>query len=171
MAFRAPRRPSADDPGSDAEFDPYTAAVQMLARRELSVKQLRARLLQRTGRADEVEAAIERLRANGSLDDERVATAYARTAAHVKGRGRDRILRELSQMGIAQATARRAVDEVANPAEERDRLQRALVRRAKGIDLREPAAMRRVFAALIRQGFDPEHVQHAMRALQKGEED
>ena len=160
-----PETPSAT-PGSAQESDPYTTALHLLARRELSVKQVRARLLQRTARVDEVESAIERLRANGALDDERVAAAYVRTAAHVKGRGRDRILRELSQMGIAPATARRAVDEMCGPAEERDRLQRALVRRARGVDLREPAAKRRVFAALVRQGFDPELVLSAMRATQ-----
>jgi SOS response regulatory protein OraA/RecX len=138
----------------------------MLARRELSVKQLRARLLQRTTRADAVETAIERLHATGALDDERVAKAYARTAAHVKGRGRDRILRELAQMGIAAAVARRAVDEVCGPNEERDRLQRALARRGRGIDLRDPVARRRVFAALVRQGFDPELVIATLRAAQ-----
>jgi regulatory protein len=169
MSIRAPRHagPAAEDTVED--IDPYTSAVHMLARRELSVKQVRARLLRRTARADAVESAIERLRATGALDDERVAKAYARTAAHVKGRGRDRILRELAQMGVAPAIARRAVDEVCGPAEERDRLHRALVRRARGIDLREPAAARRVFAALVRLGFDPELVQTAMRASQSGD--
>ena len=170
MPFRSPARPRGASEESTQDFDPYTAALQMLGRRELSVKQLRAKLLQRTTRADAVEAAIERLRASGSLDDERVATAYARTAALVKGRGRDRILKELGLMGVAPATARRAVDEVCGPSEERDRLQRALVRRAKGVDLREPAAARRVFAALLRQGFDPEAVHAAMRAVHSGEE-
>jgi regulatory protein len=169
MAIHSTRETRATTPESEQESEPYTAALHLLARRELSVKQVRARLLQRTTRVDVIESAIERLRANGSLDDERVATAYARTAAHVKGRGRDRILRELSQMGIAQATARRAVDEVCGPAEERDRLQRALVRRARGVDLRELAARRRVFAALVRQGFDPELVLSAMRATQSDE--
>ena len=163
MAMRAPRRaPGADD--GDEDVDPYTAALGLLARRELSVKQLRARLQRRTSRTDAVESAIERLRSNGALDDDRVAAAYVRTAAQVKGRGRDRILKELAMMGIAAATARRAVDEVCGPAEEQDRLQRALARKARGVDLRDPAAARRVFAALVRQGFDPEQAQTAIRS-------
>jgi SOS response regulatory protein OraA/RecX len=69
-------------------------------------------------------------------------------------------------MGIAAAVARRAVDEVCGPNEERDRLQRALARRGRGIDLRDPVARRRVFAALVRQGFDPELVIATLRAAQ-----
>ena len=162
MATRAPRTPGVAG-SRDEEVDPYPAALALLARRELSVKQLRARLLRRTTRTDAIESAIERLKSSGVLDDERVASAYVRTAAVVKGRGRDRILRELAMMGIAPATARRAVDEVCGPAEEGDRLQRALARKARGVDLREPAGARRVFAALVRQGFDPEQVQAAIR--------
>jgi regulatory protein len=168
MAMRAPRRaPGAD--GGDDEVDPYTAALGLLARRELSVKQLRARLQRHTSRVDAVESAIERLRSSGALDDDRVAAAYVRTAAQVKGRGRDRILKELAMMGIAAATARRAVDEVCGPAEEQDRLQRALARKARGIDLRDPAAARRVFAALVRQGFDPEQVHAALRSARSSD--
>jgi regulatory protein len=169
MTLRAPRRGSGTGDG-DENFEPYSAALGMLARRELSVKQVRARLLRRTSRTDAVESAIERLRANGALDDDRVAAAYVRTAAVVKGRGRERILKELGMMGIAPATARRAVDDVCGPDEERDRLQRALARRARGLDLRDPAAARRVFAALVRQGFDPERVQAAIRAGRAGDE-
>jgi regulatory protein len=169
-----PAEPGEAAPGGDAQaevFDPYVRAVRMLARRELSVKQVRTRLLRHTSQADAVEAAIERLKSSGALDDERVARAYARTAAQVKGRGRDRVLRELTHMGIAQATARRAVDEVCRPEDERDRLHRALVRRARGIDLRDAAAAKSVYSALLRQGFDAEMIHAEMRAARSDSSD
>ena len=163
MRGRTPARPGTAEDAGEA-VDPYALGLRMLAHRELSVRQLRMRLAARTSRADEVEAAIERLRASGALDDERVARAYARTAAQVKGRGRDRILRELDQMGIARSTARSAMDEVCGADEERDRLQRALARRSRGLDPADPAVARKLYAGLVRQGFDPEAVRRALRA-------
>ena len=68
----------------------------------MSVASLRARLLYREHPAAEVEAAIAHLLETRDLDDDRVARAYARTAASVKGRGRLRVMRELSAMGLGE---------------------------------------------------------------------
>jgi SOS response regulatory protein OraA/RecX len=70
----------------------HTEGLKMLARRELSVVGVRARLQDRGFQADEIDRAIARLLENGALDDRRVARAYARTAATVKGRGRLRVM-------------------------------------------------------------------------------
>ena len=80
----------------------YTDALKLLARRELSEKELRDRLVDRGHPADEINRVVEHLLETKSLDDGRVARAYARTAANVKGRGRLRVMRELSAMGIAR---------------------------------------------------------------------
>ena len=154
------RRPRADAPLDSSPFD---AALLMLGRRELTAVQVRARLLERGYEPDAVDAALERLTSTRALDDERTARAHARTAAQVKGRGRDRILRELSQMGVAAEVAAAAVDEVCGPQEERARLDRALKRKARGGDLSDPAVARRVFAALVRQGFPITEVRAAIR--------
>ena len=59
----------------------YADAIRLLARRELSVKEMRDRLADREHPADDIERAIEHLLETRALDDGRVARAYARTAA------------------------------------------------------------------------------------------
>src|SRR5689334_12367490 len=90
----------------------YTDALQMLARRELTEKEVRDRLADRNHPRDEIDRVVSHLLETKTLDDERVARAYARTAADVKGRGRLRVMRELNAMGVARDTATEAVTAV-----------------------------------------------------------
>lgn len=144
----------------------YSDGVLMLARRELSVAQVRARLLDREHPAEEVEAAIERLRASGSLDDRRVALAYARTASKVKGRGRLRIARELHEMGIPKDVAADALGEVFADVDERSLIAAAIQKKLRGrTKLADRAEHARVYQYLLRQGFTPAGVMSALRAL------
>ena len=70
-------------------------------------RQLRARLLDREHpRRRRRRAPSPTCSRTRALDDGRVARAYARTAAKVKGRGRLRVQRELQAMGIANETSR-----------------------------------------------------------------
>jgi len=71
----------------------YVDGLLLLGRRELSVKQLRERLLDRDHSPEDVDRAIALLLENRALDDARVAAAFVRTALKVKGRGRLRIRR------------------------------------------------------------------------------
>src|SRR4029078_5877573 len=113
---RAPRRRGRRSRPSNALADgdrsAYLDALHLLARRELSQKQLRDRLIDREHDRAEIALAIEHLVDPGSLDDSRVARAYVQTALKVKGRGRLRIQRELQEMGIEKevATAELAAD-------------------------------------------------------------
>jgi regulatory protein len=144
----------------------YSDGVKLLARRELSVAELRSRLLDREHAAAEVDEAIARLLESGSLDDGRVARAYARTAAKVKGRGRLRVARELQAMGIARDVIAAAVGEVFGDADERAMIDRAIQKKLRGG--RKPATVQeraRIYQFLLRQGFTPAAVSSAMRRL------
>lgn len=160
MAFRR-RAAASDEPPSAAALQAH--ALRLLGRRELSRHQLRARLLERGAEAAVIDHLLAWLTERGLLDDARVARAYARTAAQVKRRGRDRILRELAQMGIAGDVADAAADEVCGAEAEAGRLDTVLRRRARGRDLGDPAVARSLFSALVRQGFAPEDVRHALQ--------
>lgn len=150
----------------------HPLALRMLGLRELSRHQLRARLLERCADAEAVEAELAQLAERGLLDDARVAAAYARTSSQVKRRGRERILRELAQMGISGEIAQAAVDEACGPEVEAAALDLALRRRARGLDLTDQASIRRVFAGLMRQGFDAEDIRRALsRARAAGRND
>jgi regulatory protein len=136
----------------------------MLARRELSVAQVRERLGRKGFDATSVQDAVSRLVANGTLDDLRVARAVARTRANVKRQGRSRIVRELATIGIARDVAQQVIAEVFGDLDEVALLDQALSRRLRGsVLLSDPAARRRVFAALVRQGFSPEAIARAIR--------
>jgi regulatory protein len=136
----------------------------MLARRELSVAQVRERLGRKGFDATSVQDAVSRLVANGTLDDLRVARAVARTRANVKRQGRSRIVRELATIGIARDVAQQVIAEVFGDLDEVALLDAALSRRLRGsVLLSDPAARRRVFAALVRQGFSPEAISRAIR--------
>jgi regulatory protein len=143
--------------------------MRALARRELSVAQLRDRLKRRGYTAHAVEDAISHLLDAGALDDERVARAAARTSAQVKRHGRARVARELAALGIERETAERALAEVFGAVDEQALLDQALSRRLRGsTSLADPAVRRRVFAALVRQGFSPGAVQQAIRVYARG---
>ena len=138
----------------------------MLARRELSVAGIRARLTDREHPAEEIDAAIARLLETGALDDARVARAYARTAATIKGRGRLRVMRELSEMGIERDVAAEALAEVFGELDERSLITKALQKKLHGRPrIASTAEHARLYQYLMRQGFSPAAVVAALRKL------
>jgi len=138
----------------------------MLARRELSVAGIRARLTDREHPAEEIDAAITRLLETGALDDARVARAYARTAATIKGRGRLRVMRELSEMGIERDVAAEALAEVFGELDERSLITKALQKKLHGRPrIASTAEHARLYQYLMRQGFSPAAVVAALRKL------
>src|SRR6185436_9938715 len=100
--------------------------------RELSEKQLRDRLIDRDHQRDEIDRVIAHLLESKALDDGRVARAFARTAAGVKGRGRLRVMRELNAMGVARETATEAITEVFADVDERALIAKALRKKMRG---------------------------------------
>jgi regulatory protein len=144
----------------------YADAIRLLARRELSVKEMRDRLADREHPADEIERAIAHLRETRALDDGRVARAYARTAANVKGRGRLRVMRELHAMGIARETASEALTEIFADADERALIAKALQKKMRGRPrIADRAEHARLYQYLMRQGFTPAGISAALRKL------
>jgi regulatory protein len=143
----------------------YGDGLQMLARRELSTAQLRARLLDHDHNPEDVDAAIDQLKETGALDDARLARAYAQTALRVKGRGRLRIQRELSDMGIAREVAAAALADTFGDVDERGLIANALRKKLRSRNkIDSPAEYARVYQFLMRQGFSPAAVAAALRA-------
>lgn len=165
---RTPRPAAPLDDDTDPAEAAWAAGMRMVARRELSVAQVRERLTRRGFPDGAAAQAVDRLIASGALDDARVAAACARTRSGVKRQGRDRVLREIEAMGIAREVARAAVDEVFGAVDENALLEEALTRRLRPrLSLRDPAVQRRLWAALVRQGFNGQAVSRAIRARAK----
>ena len=144
----------------------YADALRLLARRELSEKELRDRLVDRDHPADEINRVVDHLLETKSLDDGRVARAYARTAANVKGRGRLRVMRELSTMGIARDVASEALAEVFADVDERALIAKALQKKMRGRPrIANAAEHARLYQFLMRQGFTPAGITAALRKI------
>jgi regulatory protein len=150
----------------------YVAGLKLLATRELAESQLRERLTRRKFESDDVEAALARLRAERALDDNRTAAAYARTEAHVRGRGRIRVLRRLHAMGIAPEVARAAVGDAYRDLDEGQRIEQVLARRLRpGETLEDPKVAARLQRYLIAQGFGAGNVGDVLRKLRRATSD
>jgi regulatory protein len=135
--------------------DAYLVALTLLSARELSEAQLRTRLKRRQIDGNDIEAAVSRLKADGTLNDRRVALALARMESAIKHRGRARILQKIRQAGIDGDTAEDAVREVFEEVDEGALLDRALERRLRGNapkDLDEKSRAR-IIRGLAAQGF------------------
>jgi regulatory protein len=147
----------------------YQDGLRLLSRRELSVSQLRARLLERDHTPEDVDRAIERLLETQALDDKRVARAHARTAAGVKGRGRLRVIRELHAMGIEKSVASEAVAEAFGDGDERSLIGKAIQKKLRGhTRIATTADYARLYQYLMRQGFTPAGIAAALRKLRGG---
>jgi regulatory protein len=144
----------------------HLAALKMLARRELSEAQVRTRLARLGHDLPSIDAAIERLRSDRSLDDARVARAIARTESGVRKRGRLRVRQRLAAAGIAGGIADRAVEEVFAQVDEEEMLRAALDRRLGGrpriADRRE---LGRLYRHLVGRGFDRDRVMTLLQSL------
>lgn len=153
---------------ADSTQDAYVAGLTMLARRELSEAQVRQRLLRKGFAADDVDAAIGRLKATRALDDTRVAEAIARTEIALHQRGRLRVDRQIARAGIAKATAKQAIEHVYADVDTDAVLLAAMTKRLKGADrISDQKTFQRLYRYLIGQGFEPERVIDALRRVRK----
>ena len=140
--------------------DAFTVALRLLSMRELSESQLRARLIRRQLDPGDIETAIDRLKADGTLNDRRVAVAVARLESAIKHRGRARVIQKVRQAGIDGGIAEDAVREVFEDVDETALLDRALERRLRGQTPREldEKSRARIVRGLVAQGFRLESV-------------
>jgi regulatory protein len=150
----------------------YVDALHLLSRRALTVNECRDRLRDRQHPDDKIDLAIERLLETGSLNDTRLAQAYARTSVDIKGRGRLRVVRELQARGVDKEAAAEAVAEVFDEKDERALVARALEKKLRGRSRPADAAeSARLYQYLMRQGFTPAVVIDSLRRLRKTADD
>ena len=150
--------------------DPYTYSLAALGRRELTERQLRDRLKRRGCTADDIDAAIVRLRRESLLDDGRAARAFARTEARIKRRGPLRIQRSLEVMGVDREAARAATAEGFEEQTVAAALEAALARRVRG-PITDDRHAQRLVGYLVRQGFDLSEAVAAVKRRRRAEDE
>ena len=146
--------------------DAYITALTMLSRRELSEAQIRTRLARRAFEDDDIEAAVERLRQDGTINDRRVALAAARLESTIRHRGRARVIQKLRTLGIAADVVESAVHEVFEDVDENALLDRAFERRLRGQDPKDldERGRARIVRGLAAQGFPFDAIMKRLKA-------
>jgi regulatory protein len=146
----------------------YDRALDLLEARARSVVELRRALIKKGEPAADVDAAIERLRAAGLLDDASYARQLARSKALGAGQSRRRIAQELGRRGVARTVGdeaiaavfdEEAVDEDANI----DRVARKKMKTLAKLDAR--VQRRRLYAFLARRGYEVDAISDVVGRL------
>ncbi len=144
----------------------FERALGRLARRDHAEQELRGKLARDGYPADEIDAALTRLRDRGYLDDATFAVRFARSRMRHDGLGRHRIRQALRQRGVGRATVESglalALAEVPE-GEQVDVLARRYWRSHAADE--PPRRVRKLWAFLLRRGFPADLVQARLRAL------
>jgi regulatory protein len=151
-------RKSSDKP---QQGDAYTKAIALLARREHSGRELKAKLAQRGFDAEQTGQTLDRLQSKDFQSDARFGEMLTRSRIE-GGYGPRWILAELRTHGIGEAAARALID-AAEPAWP-ELIRRALRRRYGGKRATDLAERRKRAIFLLRRGFDAATVQSITRA-------
>lgn len=136
------------------------AALDLLARREHSTRELREKLLQKLGTAPQLDEELERLQSEGLLDDARFAEAFVRMHRN-RGHGPQRILHELAQKGVDAEIAEACVDP--RSGEWIELAARWRARRFGETILRDRAEWQRQVKHLLSRGFTAEQVRRVLK--------
>ena len=177
--FKKRRRPANarqidEEPRGARPADPAKArtrtiqrAVKLLAAKPRSIGELRERLLEKEWATEEaVDAAIEKLREYGYLDDERFAVSFAASRVRQSAVGAKRLARDLANKKVPRETAEEALRSVFAETPQEQLIDRAIEKR---IRLRGRPQSRedtkKLFDHLLRQGFPPDLVISKVRAL------
>lgn len=145
----------------------YDRALNLLAFRARSARELQRRLVQKGVTTERADRVIAKLREVGLIDDADFARQLARSKMSV-GASRRRVHQELFRRGVARDVADEAVEKVVeedglSDAESIERIARKKWRTLDGLD--EPTRRRRLFAFLARRGFDSDEVSRVVRQL------
>ena len=140
----------------------------MLARRELSERQVRQRLARKQHEPDDIDTAIARLREERALDDSRVAEAIARMETSIRKRGKMRVRQQIERAGIAKSTAKDAIDQVFATIDDEALLQASLEKRLRGREtMADDREFQRLYRYLVGQGFESDRVLKALNARKR----
>lgn len=159
------RRPAGDRPSLDAKAA-RRVAIDLLARKAWSRRDLTRRLERRGAPADVAAEVVGDLAARGYLDDAEFARWWAEARAQRRRVGSVRLKQELALKGIARDTASDAVRAAFEEAPELDRALDAGRRRLASLARTDPSRRAaRLGDYLLRRGYPGSIVSRVVRAL------
>ncbi|MDQ6830250.1 MAG: recombination regulator RecX [Gemmatimonadota bacterium] len=149
----------------DGSSKTYDRALNMLAFRARSEREVRRQLARKGEPAEHIEAAVERLLRVGLLNDFEFARQFARAKLAGPGLSKRRVQTELARKGVAREVVDAAIAEVFTD-ESVD--QEAMIARVAEKKLRSLAKLdpeirrRRLYAFLARRGYGPDEIRKVM---------
>ena len=165
-----PRRPARartrrDTPTLDAK-GAKLAALDLLARRAWSTRELIRRLGRRGAPPDIARAVVAELESRGYLDDDAFARWWAQARAEGRQVGSLRLRRELGVKGIPRELAAAAIEAAFDETSEQDRALEAARRRMPALQRAAPGRVPVKLAAyLLRRGYPPPLVRRVVKRL------
>jgi len=154
------RKPS---PRAKPLGSPYEAAVQFLGNRPRSVAEIRRHLRGKRYEDEDIDGAIDKLRAQRYVDDLDFAKYWVEQRSRFRPKGDRALVSELTSKGVSRETINTALGEM--PAEsEADRARRAIARslsRWQALDA--PERKRKIHAFLATRGFSYDVIDEVIR--------
>jgi len=146
----------------------YEYALNLLAARAYTTRNLRRKLVGKEFEVEEVEAAMERLASSGLLDDEKYASEFARQRLVIGGSSVRRVEQDLARKGISRDVAKAAAAAVVDEEEvdtegSLERAARKKLASLGALDLQ--VKRRRLFAFLARRGFELDDINRVIDRL------
>ena len=155
-----------------AVIEALDRALNMLAFRARSSRELRRALLRKVEDAAVVDAAIARLTESGLLNDADYARQFARAKALGPGLSKRRLQQELFRKGVTRDVADEAVtevlaDESVDQGEILERVARKKLRTLAAAD--PPTRRRRLYGYLARRGYESDDIRRVLDELLAGD--
>ncbi len=138
----------------------YNCAVSLLSRRDHSEKELYTKLKAK-GHGEGAEAAIEKLKLSGYVDDERFANLYVRELINLKAYGKKRIEQELYKKGVDRDIVKEVLQNAELPE---DRLS-DIIRRKYMRYLNDEKGVRKTVNSLLRLGYSYGEIRCALEEI------
>ncbi len=151
--------------------DPYDVAVRYLASRPKSVAEIARHLRGKRFDADDVERAIDRLRAQRYVDDDAFARYWVEQRERFKPRGDRALKSELLAKGVSRDVIEVVLGE-RSPDADVEQAKRALSRpMTRWATLAPAERKRKIHTYLAARGFDYGTIEEVIQASVKDDED
>ena len=146
----------------------YDYALNLLTARAYTTRDLTRKLLQKGFEKAEIDETVDRLSANGLLNDEKYAEEFARQRLVVSGASKRRVEQLLARKGVSREVAQSASQKV---VEEEDidtlgAIDRIARKKLVSLgDLEVRIKRRRVFGFLARKGYDIDDINQVLSRI------
>lgn len=155
---------------ADEQVRCFDRALDALARRARSTRELERWLAAREHTAGAIENALTKLAELGLLDDAKYAADFAQSRVLGRGMGRRRVAAELARRGIPRDAVDVALAGLGEDGaeSERGRLEEVAAKKWRTLRALDPAvATRRIYGFLARRGYAPGEIRVVVERLKR----